>query len=171
MADSSVVLAAPADPIGDCFADEPLVARDVARGVSRLFFHADLMALCEVPLGNGRRADIMAIDGRGGIVIAEIKVSRADLLGDAKWPHYLDYCDRYYWAVPAGFDLRPFEDPAFMPEIAGLIVADRYEATIVREAASRPLAGARRKAEMLRFARRAARRVLGSLDPGLALLD
>lgn len=151
----------------DCLADAPPVARDVARGVSRLFFHADRMTLCEVPLGNGRRADIMAIDGRGQIVIVEIKVSRADLLGDGKWPEYLDYCDRFYWAVPPGFDLSPFEQPGFRPEAAGLIVADRYDATILREAALRPLAAARRKAETLRFARRAARRVLGGLDPDL----
>ena len=100
------------------------------------------MALCEVPLGNGRRADLMAIDAKGCVVIVEIKVSRADLLGDAKWPDYLDYCDRFYWAVPAGFDCAPFEREALRPEIAGLIVADRYDAVIVREAAVRPLAGA-----------------------------
>ena len=154
-----------------CLEDAPPIARDVARGVSRHFFHADRMTLCEVPLGNGRRADIMAIDGRGGIVIVEIKVSRADLLGDAKWPDYLDYCDRFYWAVSPGFDLRPFETAALRPEVAGLIVADRYDATILREAALRPLAGARRKSETLRFARRAARRVLAGLDSGLDLLD
>ena len=40
-----------------CFADAPLAAQDVARGVTRLFFNQDLFALCEVPLPNGRRAD------------------------------------------------------------------------------------------------------------------
>lgn len=154
-----------------CLADAPPVARDVARGVMRLLFHADRMALCEVSLGNGRRADIMAIDGRGQITIVEIKVSRADLLGDVKWPDYLDYCDRFYWAVPPRFDLGPFDTPVLQPERAGLIVADRYEACVVREAACHPLAGARRKAETLRFARRAARRVLGGLDPDLVAFD
>ncbi|USI74248.1 MmcB family DNA repair protein [Sphingomonas morindae] len=149
----------------ECLADAPPVARDVARGVSRFFFRADRMALCEVPLGNSRRADIMALDGKGRIVIVEIKVSRADLLGDGKWPEYLDYCDSFYWAVPPGFDLAPFETEAFRPDLCGLIVADRYDAAIVREAPCRPLAAARRKAETLRFARRAARRVLGGLDP------
>ena len=154
-----------------CFDDAPLIAGDVARGVARLLFRQDLMALCEVPLGNGRRADLMAIDPKGQIVIVEIKVSKADLRGDGKWPDYLDYCDRYYWAVPAGFDLRPFEEPGFRPEMCGLIVADRYDAETVREAAVRPLAGARRRVETLRFARRAARRLLGGLDPGLAGMD
>ena len=155
----------------DCFTDAPPLAADVARGVSRLLFRADTMTLCEVPLGNGRRADLMAIDAKGCVIIVEIKVSRADLLGDAKWPDYLDYCDRYYWAVPARFDCTPFEREALRPDIAGLIVADRYDAVIVREAAVRPLAAPRRKAETLRFARRAARRTMAALDPGLDALD
>jgi len=45
------------------------------------------------------------------------------------------------------------------------------DAEIIREAPCRPLAAARRKAETLRFARRAARRLAGDLDPGLAGLD
>jgi hypothetical protein len=45
-----------------CFADAPLAAQDVARGVTRLFFNQDIFALCEVPLPNGRRADMMALD-------------------------------------------------------------------------------------------------------------
>lgn len=91
-----------------CFVDLPAVAQDVARGVGRLFFRQDQFALCEVPLPNGRRADMVAIDAAGLITIVEIKVSRADLLGDGKWPDYLDYCDYFFWAVPAGFSLEPF---------------------------------------------------------------
>lgn len=162
---------APADSLRDCFADAPMVAVDVARGVTRLFHRQDACAMCEVPLPNGRRADLVSIDAKGVLTIVEIKVSRADLLGDGKWTDYLDYCDYFYWAVPTGFALDPFEDAARGPDHAGLIVADRYDAAIVRAAACRPLAPARRKAETLRFARRAARRLAGSLDPGLDGLD
>ncbi|HEY0011908.1 MAG TPA: MmcB family DNA repair protein [Allosphingosinicella sp.] len=151
-----------------CFADSPLAAQDVARGVTRMFFRQDLFALCEMPLPNGRRADMVALDSKGVLTIVEIKVSRADLLGDHKWPDYLDYCDRFFWAVPAGFSLAPFECGALGPEFSGLIVADRYDAAVLREAPVRKLAPARRKAETLRFARRAARRLVGDLDPGLA---
>jgi hypothetical protein len=154
-----------------CFDDAPLIAADVARGVSRLLFRHDFMALCEVPLGNGRRADIMALDGRGHVIIIEIKVSRADLLGDGKWPDYLDYCDRFFWAVPSGFDLSPFETEHFRPECCGLIVADRYDAAMIRDAQIRPLAPPRRKVETLRFARRAARRILADSDPDAIVLD
>ena len=67
-----------------CFTDEPPIAADVARGVTRLFCRQDLFAICEMPLPNGRRADLMAIDSKGGLTIVEIKVAKADLLGDCK---------------------------------------------------------------------------------------
>ena len=143
----------------------PACAADVARGVTRLFLRHDLVAIGEVPLDGGRRADLMAIDAKGCIVIVEIKVSRADLLGDAKWRDYLACCDRFYWALPAGFDLSPLEGEAFLPERAGVIVADRYDAEIVREAAVTPLPAHVRKRCTLGFARRAARRLIGTVDP------
>ncbi len=139
---------------------ERLVAEDVVRGVTRLFLRHDWIAVPEVPLGNARRADLMALCAKGSITIVEIKVSRADLLGDGKWPDYLDYCDRYFWAVPQGFDLTLFEREALMPARTGLIVADRYDAAIIGHPEERPLAAARRKAETLRLARRAARRLI-----------
>ena len=124
------------------------------------------MAIAEVPLSGGRRADLMAIDAHGNIVIVEIKVSRADLLGDCKWTDYLAHCDRFYWAVPAGFDLSPFEEDGLMPGRAGLIVADRYDAAVVRDALNVALQAPTRKKCTLAFARRAARRVLQFTDPG-----
>jgi hypothetical protein len=142
-----------------------LVAADVARGATRMLLRHDCVVIAEVPLDGGRRADLMALDARGNIVIVEIKVSRADLLGDGKWTDYLAHCDRFFWAVPEGFDLRPFDQPGFLPERTGLIVADRYDAAVVREAATVPLASATRRKCTLGFARRAARRVINLLDP------
>ena len=131
-----------------------------------MFCRSDLFAICEVPLPNGRRADMMAIDGKGALTIVEIKVAKADLLGDSKWTDYLEYCDRFFWAVPP--DLAPIcNGERFMPNEAGLIVADRYDAVLMREAVHRPLAPARRKAELLRFARRAARRLSVQIDPSM----
>jgi hypothetical protein len=137
-----------------------LVAADVVRGVSRLLYWQDYIAVAEVPLGNGRRADIMALGPKGEVIIVEIKVSRADLLGDGKWPFYLDYCDRYFWAVPQGFDLALFDREELAPATSGLIIADRYDAAILREPVATPLASSRRRAETLRVARMAARRLL-----------
>jgi hypothetical protein len=149
-----------------CFNDAPPIAGEVARGVTRLFCRRDLFSICEVPLPNGRRADMMSIDAKGGLTIVEIKVAKADLVGDSKWTDYLDYCDHFYWAVPP-FLAAILEHDRYLPNAAGLIVADRYDAAIVREAVHRPLAPARRKAELLHFARRAARRLSAQIDPTL----
>ncbi len=154
---------APASCLDD--GDPSLCAADVARGVTRLFLRHDLVAMPEVPLDGGRRADLMALDAKGRIVVVEIKVSRADLMGDGKWPDYLAHCDRYFWAVPAGFDHAPLETAAFLPERTGIIVADRYDAAIVREARTEPLPAHVRKRCTLAFARRAARRLTGLVDP------
>ncbi|HEX5236919.1 MAG TPA: MmcB family DNA repair protein [Sphingomicrobium sp.] len=149
-----------------CFTDAPPIASEVARGVTRLLCRQDLFAVCEMPLPNGRRADLMAIDPKGGLTIVEIKVAKADLVGDSKWRDYLDYCDRFFWAVPPQL-ARILDEERYLPGEAGLIVADRYDAAVMREAVHRPLAPARRKAELLHFARRAARRLSAQVDPSL----
>lgn len=143
----------------------PPDALAVARGIARLFARNGIWCLPEMPLRNHRRADLMGMDDKGRIVIVEIKVSRADLLGDAKWPDYLDFCDRFYWGVPPGLDRTPLEGQAFLPERCGVIVADGYDAEIVRPAASTPLAAARRNKEIERLARVAMRRMCFSGDP------
>ncbi|QTD57816.1 MmcB family DNA repair protein [Parasphingorhabdus cellanae] len=143
-------------------------AAAVARGVARLFSRHDIMVLSEVSLPNRRRADLMGVDAKGQIVIVEIKVARADLLGDDKWTEYLDFCDRFYWAVPGELDASPLERPDFLPERAGLIIADAYDAEMVRSAATNALSPARRKAETMRLARRSMQRlsaVNGWIDP------
>ena len=157
----------PANPpiSADSFTRE---AQAVARGIGRLFARNDIWCLPEMPLRNGRRADLMGIDGKGQLVIVEIKVARADLLGDAKWLDYLDYCDRFYWGLAPHLDRSCMEDAAFLPERCGLIVADGYDAEILRPAATVPLASARRKAETERLARAALRRQLGLLDPQIS---
>ena len=137
----------------------------VARGICRLFARNDVWCLREMPLRCGRRADLMGIDAKGRIVIVEIKVSRADLLGDGKWPDYLAYCDRFYWGLPPELDRGPLDTAAFLPQTCGVIVADGYDAEIVRPAASLPLAATRRKVEVERLARASLRRLVTGSDP------
>jgi hypothetical protein len=120
-------------------------------------------------LRNSRRADLMGVNAKGEVIVVEIKCARGDLLSDQKWPEYLDYCDRFFWAVPSGFDYSPIEGAAFLPERTGLIVADAYDAQIIRPAALVPLAAARRKVEVQRLARLAMRRLMGMADPEMAL--
>lgn len=144
----------------------------VLRGIGRLFARNDIWCLPEMPLrprpgGAHRRADLMGIDSAGHLIIVEIKVSRADLLGDGKWHDYLDHCDRFYWGLAAGLDHACMNSDAFRPDDCGLIVADAYDAEILRPAPLRPLAPARRRAEMERLARAALRRQALAQDPRL----
>ncbi|EAQ28605.1 hypothetical protein NAP1_13438 [Erythrobacter sp. NAP1] len=143
----------------------PETAADVSRGIKRLFARNDIWCVEEIALKNGRRADLMGVDARGQVVIVEIKVARSDLLGDNKWPDYLDFCDRFFWGVPPGLDRSPLEGEAYQPERCGVIVADGYDGEILRPAPLEPLAAARRKVQVERLARIAMRRNTALIDP------
>lgn len=147
--------------------DDPLALRShaVCRGICRLFARNDIWVLTEMPLRNGRRADLMGIDAKGKIVIVEVKTARGDLLGDGKWPDYLEFCDRFYWGLPPELDRKVLESADYRPDSCGVIVADAYDAEIIRPAPSHPLAPARRRVEVERLARTALRRQLVAIDP------
>jgi len=131
----------------------PQITAGLARGVLRLMADHGAAGLLEMPLANGRRADVMALDGRGQISIVEIKSGIEDFSVDQKWPHYLEYCDAFYFAVSVDFPIELI-DPS-----CGLIVADGFGGEILRAAPVQPLAPARRKAVTLAFARLAAARL------------
>jgi hypothetical protein len=134
-------------------------AAALQRGVCRALRALGHSVVTELPLANGRRADVVALSGSGDITIVEIKSCLLDYQSDAKWQDYLPFCDRLYFAVSSDF---PHE---IIPPSAGLIVADRYSAELLREPAEERLPAARRKALMLSFARAAALRLQLHLDP------
>lgn len=149
-------------------ADSPSAA-GLVRGIGRLFARNDVFCMPEMPLRCGRRADLMGLDAKGLVVIVEIKVSRADLLADAKWTGYLDYCDRFYWGLPPTLDRACLETEGFLPDRCGVIVADAYDAEIVRPAPLLRLAPARRRVEVERLARASLRRLVAEGDPRVGL--
>ena len=131
----------------------------IARGARRLLRALGYSTLTELPLGDGRRADIVAVGADGAILIVEIKSSIADFRADRKWRDYAAHCDRLYFAIS---DDTPVD---IMPEEAGLILADRFGAAILREPEPRVLAPATRRAVLLRFACAAADRLHRLVDP------
>lgn len=139
-----------------------LVAADLFRSVGRLLWQQGFAPLAEMPLADGRRADLMAVSASGRIAIVEIKISARDLMGDRKWEHYREYCDLFFWGVPP-FLAGHLEQPQFGP--AGVIVADRHDAHVQREAPLAALAPARRRAVTLALARAGAARAYRILDP------
>lgn len=135
----------------------------LARGVCRHLLTHDFVTLEEFVPERGRRVDVIGLGPKGEIWVVECKSSRADFAADGKWEGYLDWCDRYFWAVDEAF---PTE---LLPEATGLIVADAYGAEILRFGPETPLAPARRKVLVRKFARHAALRLHGFRDPGAAL--
>ena len=135
----------------------------IARGVCRGLWRDGFATLTEFVPTSGLRVDVMAIDPRGEIWIVECKSSRTDFTSDSKWSMYLEWCDAFYWAVDADF---PSE---ILPLETGVIVADDYDAEIVRTPERFKLPGARRRSLTLKFAHAAAGRHIRQTDPGLAL--
>lgn len=144
--------------------EAPLAAL-LARGVCRALAQLGYASLCEFPLANSRRADVMALGRAGDLAAVEVKVSVADFRADRKWPQYRDFADRLYFAVPGAFPA------ALIPPECGLIVADPFGAAILRHGTTQPLNAARRRAVTLRFALAAAARLRRCLDPQAGLLD
>jgi hypothetical protein len=140
------------------FAEIKLAER-LLRGVCRLFEDLGHAALTEFPLANGRRVDVIALDGAGGTSIVEIKSSLSDFRTDRKWQEYLDFCDRFCFAVGPEFPR------ALLPGEVGLIIADSWSGTILRESPALAMNGSRRRAQTLRIALTAMLRLRRLSDP------
>jgi len=131
----------------------------IARGVRRHLRALGYSTVTELSLLDGRRADVVAVNGQSEILIVEIKSSIADFRADQKWREYRAHCDRLFFAIPE--DL-PAE---IMPQDEGLMVADAFGAFVLREAIFRKIAPATRRAVLLRFAQTAADRLHRVADP------
>lgn len=143
--------------------DPPLPAmpgQRLARGVARHLAGLGFACVEELVLASGLRVDVMALGPKGEVWVVECKSGRADFAADRKWQGYLEFCDRFFWAVDAEFPVT------LLPADTGLILADPYDAEIVRMGPDTPLPGARRRAMLHRFARHAALRLQGLRDPG-----
>jgi len=145
----------------DLSISEPKPGQLLARGVCRHLLSLDFVTVEELTPTPGLRVDVMGLGPKGDVWIVECKSSRADFMSDGKWQGYLEWCDRYFWAVDEAF---PTE---LLPEGTGLIIADAYDAEIVRMGVETKLAPARRKVMVQKFARHAALRWHAARDPGV----
>ncbi|WP_343079651.1 MmcB family DNA repair protein [Ostreiculturibacter nitratireducens] len=133
----------------------------LARGVCRHMLSLGFVTVEELVPAPGLRVDVLALGPKGELWIVECKSSRADFTSDRKWQGYLEWADRFFWAVDAEFPVE------LLPEETGLILADPYDAEVVRMAPESRLAPARRKVMMQKFARHAAMRLQALRDPGV----
>ena len=131
----------------------------LARGVARLLRSLDHAVLCEFVPSRGLRVDVISITPKGEIWVVECKSCRADYVADRKWQGYLEFCDRFFWAVDAGF---PDE---ILPAGTGLIRADPWGAELIRTAPEQRLPAARRARLLRDIARVSTMRLLALKDP------
>lgn len=142
----------------------PMPGQRLARGVARALRQFDFVSVEEFVPAPGLRVDLLALGPNGEVWVIECKSGRADFRADRKWQGYLEWCDRFFWAVDGDFPT------ALLPEGTGLILADAYDAEILRMGPETPLPGARRKVMVQKFARHAASRLQAYRDPGVAAL-
>ena len=135
----------------------------IARGVCRHLRALGFAPVTEFVPARGLRVDVIALGPKGEVWIVECKSSRADFTSDRKWTGYLEWSDRFFFAVDADFPVE------ILPDGAGVILADAYDAEIARLAETTPLAGARRTALIRSFARAAATRLARLADPDAPL--
>ena len=137
----------------------PERAKAIRVATARLCVRLGWAPLHEVPLPNGRRADILALQPGGDFACIEVKSGLRDFLTDVKWPEYRDYADTLYFAVDVDF---PRE---ILPHDAGLIVTAGPDADLLREAPIHRLAPSRRRSLVHGFATLAAIRLTAAEDP------
>lgn len=131
----------------------------LARGVCRHLATHGFVCLEEFVPQRGLRVDVIALGPKGELWVIECKSSKVDFQSDKKWQGYLEWCDRYFWAVDTEFPVE------LLPDETGLLIADAYDAELVRMAPEHKLAPARRKKITHKFASDAARRLQGLRDP------
>lgn len=151
----------PANPLAD--GRQSGRAMVIRRGVQRLLAGMNAHVLPELSLPSGRRADLVALTRRGDIWIIEIKSSPEDFRADSKWPEYRLHSDRFFFAT------HPEVPAAIFPAECGFIVSDGHGAEILRDAPEHRLAGATRKALMLRIARVGAARLTAAEIAGVSI--
>jgi hypothetical protein len=137
--------------------------RLLARGVARHLMTHGIVTLEEFVPVRGLRVDLIGLTPQGEIWVIECKSCRADFMADAKWQGYLEWCDRFFWAVDQDF-------PAdLLPDDTGLILCDPYDGEIIRMGHDTRLAPARRRKLTQMFARQAAQRLHILRDPDARL--
>lgn len=136
----------------------------LARGTCRHLRDLGFACVEELVPTRGLRVDVMALGPKGEIWIIECKSSRADFQTDQKWQGYLEWCDRYFWAVDADFDTD------LLPLDSGLIIADGFDAEVIRTGEMAKLPAARRSVLTRKFARHAADRLHRLRDPDVGVI-
>lgn len=154
-----IVSPIPVNPLADGRQSQRALV--IRRGVQRMLVELGAAVIPELSLASGRRADLTAITRNGDIWIIEIKSSVEDFRVDRKWHEYRLFCDRLFFAS------HPSVPAEIFPADCGFVLSDGYGAEILRDAPEHRLAGATRRALMLRIARAGANRLTAAEMAGV----
>ena len=102
---------------------DPLGTARITAAIARMFIERGDACLREFTVKTGRRVDVIAMAKDGAITVVEVKSSRQDFLSDTKWRDYLEWADRFYFAVDDSFD----RDLLPGPETCGVIITDGFD--------------------------------------------
>jgi hypothetical protein len=88
--------------------DKKLTATEIEIALSKKHYEDFFITECKngpTWFGGHLRMDAVAIKKSWAnpcVTVYEVKVSRNDFLRDNKWPKYLEYCNRFFFACPKG---------------------------------------------------------------------
>lgn len=109
---------------------------------------------CNLELGlspwGKHKADLVAINRHGKIVVAEIKSCHSDFSTDSKWTSYLQFCDKFYLVfTEKHWEQRKYE----LPDRVGVMVLGKLGKLVcVKRAKEVRISGKQRKDLVLRIA-------------------
>ncbi len=133
----------------------------ITAAIARMFIERGEACLREFTVKSGRRVDVISMARGGEITVVEVKSSRQDFLSDNKWHEYLEWADRFYFAVDDSFDRALLPGP----ETCGIIITDGFDCLEIQPAPVTKLKAARRT----HLARRLAHVAMRRLEFGLAI--
>ena len=95
-------------------ASRPEIAAALKKAAASYFLHKGYSCHLEIGLvrRGSHRADVLAVNLKGNLVIGEVKSSVADFTSDdnvGKWQKYLESCNQFYWlfSTEVAEKLRP----------------------------------------------------------------
>ena len=139
---------------------DQISADRITAAICRMINERGESCLREFTLKTGRRVDIIALARDGTITIIEVKSSRQDFQSDRKWPEYLEWADRFFFAVAETFprEILPGSDKC------GIIVTDGFDCLTLQDAPETRVNAQRRNHLVKRLAHSAMRRLEFGID-------
>lgn len=102
------------------------------------------------------RADVVALNTRGDIVVVEVKSCTADYASDTKWEHYFSYANYVYFCIPP--EMKVPQALLDHPKVGLLIPQQDGLLRVCKRPKRTPVPGKLRKALVLHLIFRAADR-------------